>query len=121
MRRIAIALFIILLLIACSLTPRPIIRDTILSTSTNTPLPILTATLPATLTPTSSPTMIATQTPTATRFIRVHLIVEGETLRKIANYYYAEESLWVIIYEENKERIGRDPNLIIWGTKLVIP
>ncbi len=51
---------------------------------------------------------------------RSRVVVNGDTLSKIAMDEYADGSLWPAIYEANRDRIG-DPNLIHAGLELRIP
>lgn len=47
-------------------------------------------------------------------------VQEGDSLWKIADAVYGDGHFWTQIYEENKERIGGDANLIVSGTDLEI-
>jgi len=49
-----------------------------------------------------------------------HEVKKGETLSKIAEKYYGDQSLYPKIFEANKD-ILKDPNLIKVGQKLRIP
>ncbi|NIV39458.1 MAG: LysM peptidoglycan-binding domain-containing protein, partial [Anaerolineae bacterium] len=51
------------------------------------------------------------------------LVEEGETLSSIALKYYdsADKEKWMAIYEQNKDVIGDDPNMIKPGQRLKIP
>jgi nucleoid-associated protein YgaU len=49
-----------------------------------------------------------------------HEVKSGETLSKIAKQYYGDASLYMTIFEANKD-ILKDPNLIKVGQKLRIP
>ncbi|SDH79813.1 LysM domain-containing protein [Aneurinibacillus thermoaerophilus] len=51
----------------------------------------------------------------------IHVVVKGETLRKIAQKYYKDPDEFEKIYQENKAVIGNNPNKIKEGMKLVIP
>lgn len=53
---------------------------------------------------------------------KVHVVVEGEFLRKISAYeqIYADQTKWPRIYRANKDKI-QDANLIFPGWELVIP
>ncbi len=57
------------------------------------------------------------------RFITVHEVKAGETLGALALEYYghATEKYWRLIYEENKAKIGDNPNKLASGLKLNIP
>jgi nucleoid-associated protein YgaU len=50
----------------------------------------------------------------------IHKVQQNETLRKIAEKYYGDESRWLIILNANQEKI-HDRNNIQIGTELVIP
>jgi nucleoid-associated protein YgaU len=52
---------------------------------------------------------------------QIHVVKSGDTLRKIAQQYYDDDSLWRKIYQANKKTIGDDPALIQVGAKLKIP
>jgi nucleoid-associated protein YgaU len=49
-----------------------------------------------------------------------HEVVSGDTLSKIAKKYYGDPSLYMQIFEANKDTLS-DPNLIRIGQKLRIP
>lgn len=51
---------------------------------------------------------------------QVHLVVAGDTLSALAQKYYGKASLYMKIFEANKD-ILKDPNLIKIGQKLRIP
>ena len=50
-----------------------------------------------------------------------HAVLRGETLSKLALFYYGNYRSWRSIYRENKRVIGRDPDLIYPGQQLLIP
>lgn len=52
-----------------------------------------------------------------------HEVKEGETLSGLALKYYgsAEKEKWMKIYEQNKQVIGDNPNMIKPGMNLRIP
>jgi len=50
-----------------------------------------------------------------------HEVVRGETLAKLALYYYGNYRSWRSIYEQNRRVIGRNPDLIYPGQQLLIP
>ena len=52
--------------------------------------------------------------------LRVHVVVPGDTLSKIAKTYYGDASLYKRIYEANKDKL-KDPDTIVPGQVLVIP
>jgi nucleoid-associated protein YgaU len=51
---------------------------------------------------------------------QVHEVKKGDTLWKIAEHYYGDGSLYMKIFEANRN-ILKDPNLIKVGQKLKIP
>ena len=51
---------------------------------------------------------------------QIHLVVAGDTLGALAQKYYGKASLYMKIFEANKD-ILTDPNLIKIGQKLRIP
>ena len=59
----------------------------------------------------------------SSKYIATHTIESGESLSYIAKKYYDSGSRenWMKIYEENKELIGDDPNMIQPGQVLRIP
>lgn len=52
-----------------------------------------------------------------------HMVIVGETLSQIAQFYYGKDKayLWRSIYDANKAVIGSNPNLIRPGQRLLIP
>ena len=50
-----------------------------------------------------------------------YTVREGDSLYKIADKYYINSALWRIIYDENKEIIGDNPDLIFPGQVLKLP
>jgi len=52
-----------------------------------------------------------------------HEVERGESLSKISLFYYGSYRFWPSIYdvEENKKKIGSDPNYITPGQRLLIP
>ena len=50
----------------------------------------------------------------------MHVVQKGEWLSKISKKYYGTHKKWRKIYRENKGVIGKNPNLIRPGQKLVI-
>jgi nucleoid-associated protein YgaU len=54
------------------------------------------------------------------KFEQWHDVVKGDTLSKIAQKYYGDPSLYMKIFEANKN-ILKDPNLIKIGQRLRIP
>lgn len=51
---------------------------------------------------------------------KVHLVVAGDTLSKIAKQYYGDAGLYMKIFEANKDQL-KDPDKIKVGQKLNIP
>ena len=51
----------------------------------------------------------------------LYKVQEGDTLSAIAKKFYDDAAQYMKIYEENKELIGDDPNLIKVGQELKIP
>lgn len=49
-----------------------------------------------------------------------HVVVEGESLWKLAEQYLSDGKRWLEIYELNREHIS-DPNLILERQELFIP
>jgi hypothetical protein len=52
---------------------------------------------------------------------RYHIVLSGDWLSKIAKTFYGDMHKWPVIYEANRDIIGKDPNLIIPGQRLLIP
>lgn len=50
----------------------------------------------------------------------IYEVQKGDTLSKIAEYFYGDAKLYTLIYEANKSLI-KNPNLIQVGWKLKIP
>lgn len=50
-----------------------------------------------------------------------HVVANGESLSKLALKYYGDMYAWEKIYNTNVSVVGTNPNLIMVGTKLVIP
>jgi nucleoid-associated protein YgaU len=50
-----------------------------------------------------------------------HEVIPGDTLSKLALFYYGSRRLWPSIYRQNRSLIGGDPDLIHPGQRLVIP
>jgi nucleoid-associated protein YgaU len=50
-----------------------------------------------------------------------HSVVRGESLWRIAEFYYGDGSQWQRIYDANRATIGSNPNLIRPGQNLLIP
>lgn len=51
---------------------------------------------------------------------RVHEVASGETLGAIAQHYYGKASLYVKIFDANRDQLS-NPNLVKVGQKLKIP
>jgi LysM repeat protein len=52
---------------------------------------------------------------------RSHTVVAGDSLSRIARSYYGDMHKWPVIFEANRAVIGRNPNIIKPGEKLIIP
>ncbi len=52
--------------------------------------------------------------------VRTHRVERGDTLQSLAEKFYGDRSLWRIIYEENKDLVGRG-GAVKSGLLLVIP
>ena len=50
-----------------------------------------------------------------------HIVRAGETLTGISKRYYRTTTKWRMIYNANREAIGRDPHRVQAATQLVIP
>ena len=57
----------------------------------------------------------------AAKYIGEHTVVSGDNLSYISKQYYGSTAHWKLIYEENKEVIGDNPNLIRVGQVFKIP
>lgn len=80
------------------------------------------AAVPQGLTP--APVASHTKTPTEGKSVganRVHVVVQGDWLSKIALHEYGKADRWHAIYAANKRVIGSDPNLIFPGQRLKLP
>ncbi|MCM0589490.1 MAG: LysM peptidoglycan-binding domain-containing protein [Gloeotrichia echinulata DEX184] len=53
--------------------------------------------------------------------MREYTVQGGDTLGKIAKKFYGDGSMWTVIYERNRDRIGNNPDFITPGLKLIIP
>jgi nucleoid-associated protein YgaU len=60
------------------------------------------------------------QGPERIRYQRVHVVSDGETLSEISYDYYGSAGKWRRIFEANRKTI-KDANVVMPGTKLVIP
>jgi nucleoid-associated protein YgaU len=50
-----------------------------------------------------------------------YTVEEGDTLSYIAEMFYGDKSMWHMIYDENIDVIGPDPDNIEIGMELYIP
>ena len=50
---------------------------------------------------------------------KVHIVVKGDTLSKLAAQYFGDASLWRLIWEANPQLT--DPNRLVVGQELIIP
>ena len=80
-----------------------------------------------TLAPTkkSTPTVIKKPSlknnrPTTKSNTKIYTVKPGDSLWKIAKWWYGNGSKWNVIYQKNKKIIGNNPNLIRPGQKLVM-
>lgn len=53
--------------------------------------------------------------------VRMHIVLQGQTLSDISKIYYGSNTNWKKIYEANKEMLSRGPDAIKAGMKLAIP
>ena len=53
-------------------------------------------------------------------YTQTHEVQSGDTLGKIAKKYYGDSSLYMTIFDANKDQL-KDPNKIFPGQKLKIP
>jgi nucleoid-associated protein YgaU len=51
----------------------------------------------------------------------IHIVRPGQTLSHIAQEHYDDPTLWRVIYLNNRELIGSNPNRLAAGTRLEIP
>ena len=58
--------------------------------------------------------------PTPPADAQVHVVVKGDTLWDLAKHYYGDPSLYMKIFEANRD-VLKDPNLIKVGQRLRIP
>ena len=66
------------------------------------------------------PKPVIQERPERTRPQRVHVVGDGETLSEISYDYYGSAGKWRRIFEANRKTI-KDANVVMPGTKLVIP
>jgi nucleoid-associated protein YgaU len=59
--------------------------------------------------------------PSAKSTPKTYTVKKGDSLWKIAKRVYGDGGKWRTIYDANKKVIGKNPNLIYPGQKLVIP
>jgi nucleoid-associated protein YgaU len=58
--------------------------------------------------------------PADNAYTQTHVVQSGDTLGKIAKKYYGDASLYMTIFDANKDLL-KDPNKIFPGQKLRIP
>lgn len=58
--------------------------------------------------------------PTTKAVPKIHVVKYGDCLWNLAKKYYGNGAKWTEIYNKNKAVIGKDPNVIKIGQKLVI-
>lgn len=51
---------------------------------------------------------------------RIYVVKQGDSLWKIAKWWYGSGAKWSVIYQKNKKVIGSNPNKIYPGQKLVM-
>ncbi|NFM30681.1 LysM peptidoglycan-binding domain-containing protein [Clostridium botulinum] len=51
---------------------------------------------------------------------RIYVVKQGDSLWKIAKWWYGDGSKWNVIYQKNRNIIGPNPNVIRPGQKLVM-
>jgi nucleoid-associated protein YgaU len=98
-------------------TPTPQATSiSVTSTASGAAPPRLPSPSPLAALPLASPTPVRASGPDQT-----YTIESGDTLAKIAQKYYGDETLWRKIYDANKTAIGDSPDNIKVGTQLKIP
>jgi len=55
------------------------------------------------------------------RNARYHTVASGDSLSKIAQSCYGNMYKWPVIYEANRDVVGRDPNMVEPGQRLLVP
>jgi nucleoid-associated protein YgaU len=50
-----------------------------------------------------------------------HVVQRGDSLSKLAKQYYGDMFKWPVLYEANRELVGRNPDLIQPGQSLLVP
>lgn len=53
--------------------------------------------------------------------VKTYTVKKGDSLWKISKKYYGTGTKWRTIYDKNKKVVGKNPNLIYPGQKLIIP
>jgi len=96
---------------APTLTRTPTLTYT--PTPTHSPSPTHTPTCTPTPSPTNSP--VPTRTPVSQEGLRVHEVVEGDTLAKIAKRYHTTVERLVQLNRDTYPSLARDPNYIDSG------
>lgn len=51
----------------------------------------------------------------------IHVVRSGESLYTIAEWYYHDPNLWRVIFNNNREKLGGNPDRLSAGTILTIP
>lgn len=59
--------------------------------------------------------------PNTSAIPKTHTVVKGDSLWTIARKYYGDGSKWAKIYEANKAKIGKNPNVIYPKQVFVLP
>lgn len=53
--------------------------------------------------------------------VRMHTVLQGQTLSDISKIYYGTVTGWTKIYEANKKLLAKGPNALRAGMQLAIP
>jgi nucleoid-associated protein YgaU len=97
------------------------------TTQPTTTSPTTTAISPAApKVPSPSPSVAALPSPSpsqprASGPEQTYTVEAGDTLAKIAQKYYGDETLWRMLYDANRGLIGDNPDNIKVGTQIKIP
>lgn len=51
---------------------------------------------------------------------KIHVVIKGDWLSKLAQRFYGDKNKWTPIYWANPSVIGNDPNLIRSGQRLIV-
>ncbi|EPN2036129.1 LysM peptidoglycan-binding domain-containing protein [Clostridium botulinum] len=75
---------------------------------------------PAKIAPTVKTVALKNNRPTTKSNSRIYVVKQGDSLWKIAKWWYGNSSKWNVIYQKNRNIIGPNPNIIRAGQKLVM-